>query len=68
MRVSLLSTEVFGLTVSVFIIVVGWNSVVEHETNLRLAVFLAVGLGISGLIHLYQSAGSSGHDERVTCR
>ena len=63
-RVSLLSTAVFGLAVSVFIIVVGWNSVVEHETNLRLAVFLAVGLGISGLIHLYQSAGSSGHDER----
>jgi C4-dicarboxylate-specific signal transduction histidine kinase len=63
-RVSQLSTAVFGLAVSAFIVVVGWHSVVEHDTNLRLAVFLAAGLGINGLICLNQTARSSGHDKK----
>jgi len=62
-RVSRLSTVVFGLAVSAFITVVGWDSVVEH-TNLRWAVFLAAGFGISGLVYLNQTSRSSGHDER----
>jgi signal transduction histidine kinase len=63
-RVSQLLTAVFGLVVCVFIIVIGWHSVVEHETNLQLAVFLAAGIGINGLIYLNQAARSSGRDER----
>lgn len=63
-RVSLLSAAAFGLAVSLFIVAAGWNALLEQENNLQLAVFLAVGLGISGLIHLNQTAGSVGHDER----
>jgi len=63
-RVTQLSTAVFAIAVSAFIIVVGWHSVVEHDTNLGLAVFLAVGLGMNGLIYLHQTARSSGRDEK----
>jgi len=66
-RVSLLSTAVFGLAVSAFIIVVGWHSVVEQDTNLRWAVFLAACLGLNGLIYLNQTARCSGHGEREAC-
>jgi C4-dicarboxylate-specific signal transduction histidine kinase len=64
-RVSRLSTAGFGLAVSAFIIVVGWAYVIEHDTSLRWAVFLAAGFGISGLIYLDQSSRSSSHEREA---
>lgn len=46
-RVSLALTAIFGLA-SAACVAAGWHSLGEHEGNL--VVFLAVGLGISGLI------------------
>jgi PAS domain S-box-containing protein len=57
-RASLLSAAVFGLALAAFVLA-GWD-----DPSLRLWVFLAAGLGISGLVHLYQITTSSGRDER----
>ncbi len=61
-RVSLLSTVICAFALAAFILVAGWDSIVGREADLRLAVLLAVGLGLSGLIHLDQTANSSDRD------
>jgi PAS domain S-box-containing protein len=62
-RASLLSAGAFALALAAFILVVGWDSIARPEADLQIAVFLAAGLGISGLIHLHQIASSSNRDE-----
>jgi hypothetical protein len=56
-RASLWSTAGFGLALTAFVLAVGLETFAEHQDSTRLAVFFAVGLGISGLIHLNQIAG-----------
>src|SRR5262249_15985747 len=66
-RASLVSAAALGVALAALILVVGWESLLVHETTLRIAVCLAVGLGISTLVHLDQVARSSGLNERRAC-
>lgn len=59
-QVSLLSTAAFGLALVMLFLVVGWDAAAERE----LAVGLAVGLGISALVHFDQVSSSSDRDEK----
>lgn len=67
-RASLLSAAIFALALVAFLLVVGWDAIVEREASLRHAVGLAAGLGISGLISLDQAARSSDRTAELVLR